>query len=73
MTDGRPLFIDDATLISPKVLAVVYPAMDGRRQITVKAHTGETITAKDGFYVIAGFTDRPVGRPVRPACPLLVA
>src|SRR3954469_6741037 len=54
MREGRPLFIDDATLISPKVLAVVYPAMDGRRQITVKAHTGETITAADGFYVIAG-------------------
>ncbi|MEV5704817.1 AAA family ATPase [Actinoallomurus sp. NPDC052274] len=54
MTEGACLFIDDATLISPKVLAVVYPAMDGRRQITVKAHTGETITAADGFYVIAG-------------------
>jgi MoxR-like ATPase len=54
MTEGRCLFIDDATLISPKVLAVVYPAMDGRRQITVKAHVGETITAKEGFYVIAG-------------------
>ncbi|GAA4617234.1 AAA family ATPase [Actinoallomurus liliacearum] len=54
MTEGRCLFIDDATLISPKVLAVVYPAMDGRRQITVKAHTGEAITAADGFYVIAG-------------------
>ncbi|MFI0410609.1 AAA family ATPase [Actinomadura sp. 3N508] len=54
MTEGRALLIDDATLISPKVLAVVYPAMDGRRQITVKAHKGETITAKDGFYVVAG-------------------
>lgn len=54
MREGRCLFIDDATLISPKVLAVVYPAMDGRRQITVKAHTGETITAEEGFYVIAG-------------------
>jgi nitric oxide reductase NorQ protein len=54
MREGRCLFIDDATLISPKVLAVVYPAMDGRRQITVKAHTGETIRAEDGFYVIAG-------------------
>jgi MoxR-like ATPase len=54
MSEGRCLFIDDATLISPKVLAVVYPAMDGRRQITVKAHTGETITAAEGFYVIAG-------------------
>jgi DNA polymerase III delta prime subunit len=54
MTEGRALLIDDATLISPKVLAVVYPAMDGRRQITVKAHKGETITAADGFYLIAG-------------------
>ncbi|MFD0328284.1 AAA family ATPase [Streptacidiphilus monticola] len=54
MTEGRALLIDDATLISPKVLAALYPAMDGRRQIQVKAHTGETITAKDGFYVIAG-------------------
>ncbi|MFV2216632.1 AAA family ATPase, partial [Actinomadura sp. LOL_016] len=54
MTEGRALLIDDATLVSPKVLAVVYPAMDGRRQITVKAHKGETITAAEGFYVVAG-------------------
>jgi nitric oxide reductase NorQ protein len=54
MTEGRALLIDDATLISPKVLAVVYPAMDGRRQIQVKAHRGETITSAEGFYVIAG-------------------
>ena len=36
------------------MLAVAYPAMDGRREITVKAHKGETITAADGFYVIGG-------------------
>ncbi|WP_436778237.1 AAA family ATPase [Yinghuangia sp. YIM S09857] len=54
MLQGRALLIDDATLISPKVLAAMYPAMDGRRQITVKAHQGETVTAADGFYVIAG-------------------
>ncbi|SNQ50559.1 conserved hypothetical protein [Frankia canadensis] len=54
MRQGRALFIDDATLISPAVLAVVYPAMDGRGEITVKAHKGETITAESGFYVIAG-------------------
>ena len=54
MTEGKVLFIDDATLISPPVLAVAYPAMDGRREITVKAHKGETITAADGFYVIGG-------------------
>lgn len=54
MTEGRALLIDDATLISPKVLAVVYPAMDGRRTIQVKAHRGETVTAAEGFYVVAG-------------------
>ncbi|MFE7277497.1 AAA family ATPase [Streptomyces sp. NPDC057623] len=54
MEEGRALLLDDATLISPKVLAALYPAMDGRRQIQVKAHKGETVTAADGFYVIAG-------------------
>jgi MoxR-like ATPase len=54
MTEGRPLFIDDTTLIAPPVLAVVYPAMDGRREIRVKAHKGEAVTAADGFYVIGG-------------------
>ncbi|MDH6223653.1 nitric oxide reductase NorQ protein [Streptomyces sp. MJP52] len=54
MEEGRALLLDDATLISPKVLAALYPAMDGRRQIQVKAHKGEPITAADGFYVIAG-------------------
>lgn len=54
MREGRALLLDDATLISPKVLAALYPAMDGRRQIQIKAHKGETICAAHGFYVIAG-------------------
>jgi carbamoyltransferase len=54
MQEDRVLFIDDATLISPAVLAVCYPAMDGRREVVVKAHKGETITAADGFFVVAG-------------------
>jgi hypothetical protein len=54
MREGRTLFIDDATLIPPTVLAVVYPAMDGRRQIIVKANGGETVDAAPGFYVVAG-------------------
>jgi nitric oxide reductase NorQ protein len=54
MTEGRPLFIDDATLIPAPVLAVAYPAMDGRGEITVKAHRGEKARAAAGFYVIAG-------------------
>jgi nitric oxide reductase NorQ protein len=54
MTEGKVLFIDDTTLISPAVLAVTYPAMDGRGEVTVKAHKGETIKAADGFYIIGG-------------------
>ncbi|MEV3961545.1 AAA family ATPase [Nocardia sp. NPDC050193] len=54
MCEGRVLFIDDATLIPPTVLSVVYPAMDGRREIVIKAHGGEVITAEPGFFVVAG-------------------
>jgi nitric oxide reductase NorQ protein len=54
MTEGKVLFIDDATLISPAVLAVTYPAMDGRGEITIKACKGETVTAAPGFYIIGG-------------------
>nr|WP_296073287.1 AAA family ATPase [uncultured Actinoplanes sp.] len=54
MQAGGVLFIDDATLIAPKVLAVVYPAMDGRRQIILKAAGGQVVTAAAGFYVVAG-------------------
>jgi nitric oxide reductase NorQ protein len=53
MREGRTLFIDDATLIPPTVLAVVYPAMDGRRQIIIKAN-GEVVDAAPGFYTVAG-------------------
>ncbi|MEY9859781.1 nitric oxide reductase NorQ protein [Catenulispora sp. GAS73] len=53
MTEGRVLFVDDATLAAPKVLSCLYPAMDGRKTITVKAHKGETITAAPGFFVVA--------------------
>jgi nitric oxide reductase NorQ protein len=54
MRAGRALFIDDATLIPPTVLAVVYPAMDGRRQIIIKTHRNEVVDAAPGFYVVAG-------------------
>ncbi|WP_280484718.1 AAA family ATPase [Nocardia cyriacigeorgica] len=51
--EGRVLFIDDATLISPTVLAAVYPAMDGRKELVVKA-TGAVVKAEPGFFVVAG-------------------
>ncbi|MFX0581123.1 AAA family ATPase [Nocardia nepalensis] len=54
MREGRVLFIDDATLIPPTILSCVYPAMDGRREIVIKANSGEIVTAEPGFFVVAG-------------------
>ncbi|MFI7208064.1 AAA family ATPase [Micromonospora aurantiaca (nom. illeg.)] len=54
MREGRVLLVDDATLIPPRVLAVLYPAMDGRGVITIPAHGNETVEAVDGFYIVAG-------------------
>jgi nitric oxide reductase NorQ protein len=54
MREGRPLLVDDATLIPPRVLSVLYPAMDGRRVIHLTAHRNERVEATDGFYVLAG-------------------
>ncbi|WP_433388655.1 AAA family ATPase [Micromonospora sp. KLBMP9576] len=54
MREGRALLVDDATLIPPKVLAVLYPAMDGRRVITIPGYRNGRVEAADGFYVIAG-------------------
>lgn len=57
MRSGGVLFIDDATLANPKVLAVNYPAMDGRGEVIVKSHIvnghPDVVKAKPGFYVAA--------------------
>lgn len=57
MKAGGVLFVDDATLANPKTLAVMYPAMDGRGEVTVKEHVvngkPEVVKAQAGFYVIA--------------------
>jgi MoxR-like ATPase len=57
MRSGGVLFVDDATLANPKSLAVLYPAMDGRGEITVKSHIvdnkPEVVRSAPGFYVVA--------------------
>jgi len=51
--NGWPLFIDEIAQISPKVMACVYAAMDGRGRFTIKSnHRRGTIIVKDGFYVV---------------------
>jgi len=54
MRTGRAFFLDDATLIPPKTLAAVYPAMDGRGVLTIEAHRNEQVSAAAGFYVVGG-------------------
>jgi MoxR-like ATPase len=62
MREGRPLFIDDATLIPTSVIAIMYPVMDGRGYVTVKSHPVDTdgtlapeqVNMAEGFYVIGG-------------------
>lgn len=52
MMEGRPLLVDDITLADPRALAVLYPAMDGRKEITITSHLGEKIQAEPGFFVV---------------------
>jgi hypothetical protein len=52
--EGKVLLIDEVGLVDPKVLAVIYGLMDGRRELVVTANPERgTVKAKDGFYVVA--------------------
>jgi hypothetical protein len=51
---GEVLFIDEIGLIDPKVLSIVYGAMDGRREIPVTANPSRgSVTIHEDFYVVA--------------------
>ena len=76
MKEGRPLFIDDFTLISGKVLSVLYPVMDGRGRIFVKEHLikqddgsyrPEVVEARKGFWVVGGHNPGVHGAVLSPA------
>jgi len=54
MEEGVPLFVDEIGLISPKVLSLLYAAMDGRQEIRITANPERGIVkAKTGFMVVA--------------------
>ena len=54
MEEGKVYFIDEIGLIDPKVLSVLYGAMDGRREVTITANPERgTIKAHPDFYVVA--------------------
>ncbi|OKJ96476.1 AAA family ATPase [Amycolatopsis sp. CB00013] len=67
MREGRAFFIDDFTLIPAPVLAVVYPVMDGRGHITIKANNWERVDAAPGFYVVGGHNPGVHGAVLSPA------
>ncbi|WP_410658351.1 AAA family ATPase [Amycolatopsis sp. lyj-112] len=67
MREGRAFFIDDFTLIPAPVLAVVYPVMDGRGHIIIKANNGERVDAAPGFYVVGGHNPGVHGAVLSPA------
>ena len=52
--NGEPLFIDEIGLIDPKVLSIVYSAMDGRTEIVITANPDRgSVAIAEGFYVVA--------------------
>jgi len=61
-TEGKVLFIDEVGLIDPKVMAVVYGLMDGRKELVVTANPERgTIKAEDGFYVVSATNPNVAG------------
>lgn len=53
MKEGNMLYLDEINSAEADVLLRLDEALDDRRQLVLKESTGETITAKDGWFVIA--------------------
>lgn len=77
MKEGKVLFLDDVTVISPKVLAGLYPLMDGREETVIKTHMvsvdaqgkpwqdgrkhPESVRAARGFFVVGAYNPGTAG------------
>lgn len=60
--EGKVLFIDEVGLIDPKVMAIVYGLIDGRRELTITANPERgTIKAKEGFWVVSATNPNVAG------------
>jgi len=53
MREGNILYLDEINSAEPDVLLRLDEALDDRRQIVLKESTGETINAKEGWFVVA--------------------
>ena len=60
--EGKVLFIDEVGLIDPKVMAVVYGLMDGRKELVVTSNPERgTVKAKEGFWVVSATNPNVAG------------
>lgn len=64
MIEGRPFFVDDASLVDPKVMALPYGVMDGRNELRITQNPAlGVIKAEPGFYVVGACNpDAPGGQ-----------
>jgi hypothetical protein len=54
MEEGKTYFVDEIGLIDPKVLAILYGAMDGRREVVVSTNPERgVVKAHANFFVVA--------------------
>jgi len=61
-SEGKVLLIDEIGLIDPKVLAVVYGLMDGRKELVVTANPERgVVKAQEGFYVVSATNPNVAG------------
>lgn len=61
-SEGKVLFIDEVGLIDPKVMAVVYGLMDGRKEYAVTANPERgVVKAQEGFYVVSATNPNVAG------------
>lgn len=62
METGKPLLVDEIGVIDPKVLTILYSAMDGRREVPVDQNPKRgTVKAKDGFFVVGATNPKAPG------------
>jgi len=68
MEEGRPLLVDEIALADPRAVSVLLSAMDGRRSINITANPLRgTVSAKEGFYVIAAYNANVPGARISEA------
>jgi hypothetical protein len=59
--NGGVLLLDEVNFISPKIYTVLYSLLDGRREITLLDHHGETIKAHSDLTIFATMNPDYIG------------